>query len=498
MKITDLKNYTVLPGSQALPPKQNVTKKPGYFSRVASKYKEAGQDITEATKTAMEPGGIAPLKGARLGLRIAGAVAGSAFAPITEAPGIKQGLEFAGENIKKIPGVDTATQKMQEFSQKYPEAAKDFSNVFDIGALALAMKQPKIKPTNTLVKTGQKIESQANKVIAQDKQTFLEKLIRPEQTKAVKEAQVGRTTEVGKGVFKKSYIKPTGQESASIDAVSKIPNVSAKNTYQQNFNIIKEHNIKEAVKLESSIAKNDFVIPKKEIVSRLNEAKIKVSESPLITGDAVKTADKLLIKANQLIAENPGTGSGVLKARKAYDLWVESQKPKVFDAKVDSAFTIANREIRNTFNTILEEKAPNLGIKASLKNQSSLYRAMDNIKPKAAFEADSAIGRVFDRVGETLGIKNKVVQGAATVAGIGGLGAAATFAPFVAQLGGAYVVYRAGKWVLRAEARKAVGQILQKYGNVIPTTDKQLLNSLMSGSAINLKKKITEEDRQQP
>jgi hypothetical protein len=117
---------------------------------------------------------------------------------------------------------------------------------------------------------------------------------------------------------------------------------------------------------------------------------------------------------------------------------------------------------------------------------------MDNIKPKAAFEADSAIGRVFDRVGETLGIKNKVVQGAATVAGIGGLGAAATFAPFVAQLGGAYVVYRAGKWVLRAEARKAIGQVLQKYGNIIPATDKELLKGLVSGGSINIKNKVTE------
>jgi hypothetical protein len=31
---------------------QETTKTPGYFSRVASKYQQAGQDITEATKTA--------------------------------------------------------------------------------------------------------------------------------------------------------------------------------------------------------------------------------------------------------------------------------------------------------------------------------------------------------------------------------------------------------------------------------------------------------------
>lgn len=489
----------IKPKKAEIPQEITPIRKEGYFSRVYSKYKEAGQDIKEATKFAFDDDNktAAPLKGARLGIRTAGAVAGATFSPITEAPVIKQGLDIVARGIQKIPGVDIATQKIQEFSQKHPEASKDIQNLIDIGVLALASKAPKQSSPKVLAKTGQKIETQAGKVIAKDKQTFLEKLIRPEQTKAVREAQVGRTTEVGSGIFKKSKIAPTSQEATSIKAVSEIPNVSAKNTYQQNFNIIKDYNAKQAISLEKTIAQNNFAVPKKETLARLAKVKTTLKESPTITGDASKVADKLLAKANKLVLENSGDGKGILKARKAYDIWVESQKPRVFDATSDNAFTLANREVRNTLNGLLEEKAPSLGIKQSLQKQSALYRAMDNIKPKAAFEADTAIGRVFDRVGEALGIKNKVVQGAATVAGIGGLGAAATFAPFVAQLGGAYVVYRAGRWVLRAEARKAVGQILQKYGNVIPATDKELLRGLMAGSGINLKNKVIQEDGQQ-
>jgi hypothetical protein len=273
MKITDLKNYTVLPSSQTLPKtQQETTKAPGYFSRVASKYQQAGQDITQATKTAMEPGGIAPLKGARLGLRTAGAVAGSVFAPITELPGIKQTIDAFGTGVKKlsetkpIKAVGDIFSPIAELAIKHPEISQDIEDAINVAALAYAAKA---KPSGkTVSKIGQKIETQAQGVVDKNKQSFLEKLIRPEQTKAIREAQVGRTTEVGKGIFKKSYIKPTPQETASIDAVSKIPNVSAKNTYQQNFNIIRDQNVKEAIKLESLVEKNNFAIPKKEIISK--------------------------------------------------------------------------------------------------------------------------------------------------------------------------------------------------------------------------------------
>ena len=87
--------------------------------------------------------------------------------------------------------------------------------------------------------------------------------------------------------------------------------------------------------------------------------------------------DKLLNKMISLIEENKGSGSGVLKARKAYDAWVKSQKPKVFSAETENAFSIANREIRQTLNTILDEKAVSVSVKEELKSQSNLFNAPD-------------------------------------------------------------------------------------------------------------------------
>lgn len=456
-----------------------------YLGRVIEGYKTAAGDIKSGIKEAagqMQEGHI--LKGVKTAaLRTVGGVAEAAFDPITEVPIVKKGIEKVGEEVKKIPGVEEKIQQLSKIAQDHPEIAKDIKNAVDILALGAGktVEKPIIDATGkTLEKTGTVIEESGVAAANKQKDTFVRDLIRPEQTKAIKEAQVGRTTEKGKGIFKRSEVAPTKQELASEEAVKEIPNVSSNNTYQQNFNIIKDYNKGKAVELENIVKENDFIIPKKEIKARLQVAKDKLVQAPLITGDAEKTADKLIAKANQLIDANEGKGSGILKARKEYDAWVESQKPNAFDAKAENAFTIANREIRSSFNDLLDEKAPNLEIKKSLQKQSALYNAMENITPKAATEADTAVGRAFQNIAKTLGTKNKVVQIIAAAAGIGGLGAAATFAPGVAVAGGlGFLVYRGGKFLLKPELRIAFGKLLKTAGEKISSEDKAVINSFL-------------------
>jgi hypothetical protein len=485
---------------------------PGYLSRVGSQYKQARQDIMSGTQggteqylTGVEDRNLLQATGGllRSGLRTVGGVAKATFAPITEAPIIKQVLGGVGTGIQKlsetkpIQAVGDVFAPIAEVAIKHPEVAKDIQDAISVASLLYANKAKGGETVGKRVETvGKKIETQATGAIEKNKKKFLEDLVRPEQTKAIKEAQVSRTTEVGKGILKRSYIEPSKAEKASIEAIKSIKEVSPKNSYQQNFNIINKANTKEAIRLEKIIDKNDFLIPKKETLSVLNKTKSKLAESPLITGDAVKTADKLLAKATRLVQENGGSGGGLFKAKKAYDAWVKAQKPKAFDAKSENAFTIANREIRNAFGETIKAKAPphlKKIYESSLNKQSALYDALDSIRVKAATEADTAIGRIFDKVGQALGVKSRVVQGTATAVGIGGLGAASFFAPIIAKLGGVYAVFRAGKWVLRPEARKAIGEVLQKSGNLIPVKERELLRGMIAGQAIKISRKDTNE-----
>ncbi len=131
-------------------------------------------------------------------------------------------------------------------------------------------------------------------------------------------------------------------------------------------------------------------------------------------------------------------------------------------------------------NTVLDENATNLWKKDSLRKQSALYRAMDNIAPKAAQEANTPLLRALDSVGKVLGVKSHIVQGIAAAVGIGGLGAAATFAPPVAIFGGiGFVTYKAGKLVMSPEVRIAVGKLLQKAGHLISPADKAIFQNAL-------------------
>lgn len=468
---------------------------PNYLERVAQQWIKAGQDIisgiqsgasqiergTEKNKTGF--GGTLDILGGtiRSGLRTVGGVAGAAFAPITEAPGIKQGLEKVGEGIANIPGVDVLSQKLSELSQKYPEASKDIEDIINISILGGGKTIE--KPIGVgLEKAGVSLEKGGLEAVDVAKNKFALDLVKPVETKATKIAQVGRTTE-SKGLFAKDIVTPTKFEEAMANQVAKIPGIKEGNTFQKNYNIIRDFNVNQAKQLESDIAKYDFSIPKSETISRLEVAANELKNSPLIVGDAEKTANKLIEGAKKIINENNETGSGLLKARKDYDNWVLGQKPKAFDAKSENAFTLANDTVRKTLNDLLDEKAVNLGVKDSLRQQSLLYRTMNTVGQKAAEEANTTLGRTLQRVGKVLGTKNKIVQGLAAAAGIGGLGAAATFAPAVAVLGGAgLIAYQAGKFVLKPELRIAIGRMLQTSGKFLDAGDRAILQDIIKNS----------------
>lgn len=120
----------------------DVEKQKGYFQRLGSGLIETATGITEqGKKTFTTPKSIpeAIQKGVvevpRTALRVVGGVAKTAISPIIEAPGVKQSLEFIGEKIGQIPGVDYIIQNATQLSQKYPEISKDIQNILDITVL---------------------------------------------------------------------------------------------------------------------------------------------------------------------------------------------------------------------------------------------------------------------------------------------------------------------------------------------------------------------------
>lgn len=465
--------------------KELATEKPGYFQSVAEDYKRIAGGITSGIQKGaeqVEKGGALNVIGglARGSLRTVGGVAEAAFSPIVELPPVKKGLEAIGTGISKIPGVDVVTEKLTKLAKKHPEAAKDINNIINVAALGggRIVEKPVGK---ALSKAGGKIEKSGVKSAEVAKRNLVLDLVKPIEDKATRLSQVPRTTETGKGILKKSVIAPTRAEIRAADEVFKIPKISEKNTFQQNFNIVQEYNVGQAKQLVDDITKYDFIFPKRELKARLRVATQKLADNPAIVGDAEKTAKKLVERLNVMLDGTKAKGSALLKLRKDYDKLVESFKGgKIFDPKTESAFSISNREIRQTINTFLDEKAPNLGIKDSLRSQSNLYNAMETLIPKAALEANTAIGRTMQSIGAILGTKSRIVQAVAAAVGIGGLGAAATFAPAAAAiLGTGFVMYRGGRLILRPAVREALGKLLQKAGSQLNPADRSAIKGFL-------------------
>lgn len=461
--------------------------KPGFFNRVWNDYKQAGEDVMSGIEEgAAQMGQGQFLRGAKTAaLRTAGGVAGAAFAPIFEAPGVHQAVDAVGGVISTIPGVE----KVGEFAAAHPEIAKDVKNIVDIATLGggKAVEKPLVEGAeksvgSALYNTGKNIVEGADKAVEESQSKFLRDLVRPIREGKVLEEEAKRTIEkplvsIGKKEFG-SYkeVLPTPMEKAAQEVVSKIPGVSEKNTLQGNWNIMQDANIKKAIDLEKELAKpeNNFFISHNKVRSILEDAKNSIAENRTLTGNAPATAQKLVDDFMGFMAKEEQSGLGVLKARKKFDKFITAQKreSKVFNPEFESAFSVANKTIRDTAHDILEKGAPNAEVAKSLFEQRALYHAMDNVLPKAAREAESSLSRVWQKIGSAVGERNHAVQVLAAVTGLGGLGAAAVFAPALAAGGiGSFLAYKGGKILLSPQVKKAVGNALKEAGSRLNPSD---------------------------
>ncbi|OGT23538.1 MAG: hypothetical protein A2W47_04495 [Gammaproteobacteria bacterium RIFCSPHIGHO2_12_38_15] len=433
---------------------EDIKKRTAKVEQISDIYKEKGISLPEGALqvAGQAAGGV---------LDVAGRAISKITPDIIEKPIVK-GIS----SIVQTAPVQEIVKTYQEFQTKHPRAAADLEASIN---LLMVLGLPKAQKTGQAIvgKGSKTITAAGTKSLQIEKESFVRRLTRPIRTPTVQRAEVARTTEAGFGPLKKSIVAPTSKELAAQKAVLQVQGVDKLKTYQQNYNIIKTHNKNLAQTLETQLKANDFTYSKKELASLLKNTKKELTRSPLLVGDNAKLADKLITELTRRLNSAQPNGSSLLGVRKEFDIWVKKQKPHIFDPKSDNALSFVNRELRGTVNDFLEKKATNVAVKQSLQKQNALFTAMENIAPKAAQEADTAIGRAFQNMMLTVGIKNRLVQQVAAIVGIGGLGAAATFAPTFAVLGvGGYTIMRAGRLVLSPKLRIYVGRLLEEYGRV--------------------------------
>lgn len=428
------------------------------------------------------------IRGAASGLR----GAGDAISNVTP-DFVKFGASKVGEGVGALVNNSPITQNVKslyqlaepvasEYLSKRPEMADNLKDSALIASTFIGggSAAPQAKIGSELLSSG--IESAGKSLIAKgEKQagenafkTALKDTLEIETPKIASERAL-RSSDP-KGLLQKTEYIPTPRENQVAAQAAEI-GIDKKGTYQAKLNLVKKSIESEAEKLKGDLEKSGVIFNRGELKNHLDGIAKQLESEPLLVGDAGETARRFIEKSKAIYNSQPSTPAGLLQARKDFDSLVEDQLGKAaFGSDGQTAVKVAVKAIRQGMNDFTAAKAPNIGVKESLRKQSLLYDALDNLAPKAGDAAKTNVGRGFDKLLKADTTKNKLIKGASLLAGTTALGAAATFAPAAAGVIGLGAAgYGLKKAATSPVVKKAVGKTLEAAGKkreFIPKTGK--------------------------
>lgn len=431
--------------------------------------------------------------------------------PVKQA--IVNGWEWVKDGVigtKAMEAVKSGADAWAKFKAENPNAAKDIESAMNIGILFAPAKVKKNAEPSLIKTTAQHIEEAARKQIAGKKDEFIKDLILPKQTSKVRIEQIARTSEVGKGIFRRGVVNLSPEQQKIADVIKSIQAVSNKNSLTKNYINIDRTLTKEANRLERTLASRKIPLNKNQAIAAMDDVMLRASsENPLIVGDAALSVSRTGDYAKKLISESDGTAAGMLRARREFDKWVLSQSTqrKAF-GDLDSAFSIGVREIRNKMNELTDmavgkhiQRTGSVGlpkVREQLARQSQMFKALENIAPKAADEHSWAIGRAIQNAVKVLPVSTaeKIKREIGLLLGIGAFGASAYFAPYLAApIAVGITGYLGGRLVMSAGAKQALAKTLKLVDSAINTsTNPSMIRQLRADRAAILEAiKATEE-----
>lgn len=355
----------------------------------------------------------------------------------------------------------TVSSAYGDFSEAHPKTANTLGSVANLAQfipVAKAADVAKGATGSALESVGESVAQSGANSAAAAKSKFAQDLVMPKETPSV----VAGQDRVEKGLLRTQEVVPTPYEKSVAQTVSTLP-VSKSNSLLGNENIIKDSLGKEASGLIESLKANDVAIPSEVTASALQDTLEKLKKNPFITGDGESAANKVMIGAMEALQNNTQTASGVLQARKDFDRWAEAQKgEKIFGGGLDSPANRAVQEIRRTFNSIVNNAVPDVGVQQSLQRQSHMYSALDNIAAKRAAQPTNRIARAGQKVANAVSLKGAVVGTGAALGGgaLAGLGAL----PLAGAGLAGYGVY---KGLTSPALRQGTGAALRTLGKAI-------------------------------
>lgn len=347
-----------------------------------------------------------------------------------------------------------------------PQDAKTFESVVNVAILFSPYKTKiNAKPAPSFGRKQYMGTGLKNKATAQAGKTRANKIQDMLFPDKLDDDMIMRAKQVG--VNKRTYVQPNALEKEMIDNVSKIKGISYKRGDLHNLNVIKQENINIAKGLEKSLEKSakNISVPNGFVFKQIDDdiaGLLKNNVSITKDKEIMTFLDGYVNAAKRIISEHSQTPAGLLAARKAFDAQLRKEgKNLAFNAGRESAQKTAINTLRRTINKSIHDSVPDKGVRASLAQQSSLWRATDMLKPKAIAAADHTMGRVWQNVSRVLDLKMGANRAFAVIGGISAVSASYAVMPWVA--GGLAMVsvgVLAKQGVNSAATKMALGKIL--------------------------------------
>ena len=362
-------------------------------------------------------GKINPLSGL---LQTVGASAG-AVGDVTNSalkliPGVSQAEDLLGVGVGKLVNTDIGKSVIgagQSFAQAHPELAGDIGA---IGNIATAI--PILKGIG-LAKNA--IGGAVGKVLGKD---VLASVIG--DTAPIVGAK-GAAQGAARGGLMQTLISGRVKQVASAEArqiaeavVEAVPNFAKLGTFTAKLNATAEaaYEMAEVLKKQVIQSGKNILYPFKELRASLMglEKPIMVARDSTLNG----AYDDVINAALKIAQEKGGTISSLFDARKAFDEMIRMQFPNLYTSNSMRPMTAAIKNIRRAMNQFIEKKLPKgSGFSESLRRQSRLFEAVDNMASKAARETGTTR---MSRFTKRHPLMTGLVKGAAKSAAIGATG----------------------------------------------------------------------------
>tara|TARA_R110001632_G_scaffold113557_2_gene224636 strand:+ start:1705 stop:3459 length:1755 start_codon:yes stop_codon:yes gene_type:complete len=382
--------------------------------------------------------------------------------------------ELGGEAIKAFEG---GAEGYKAWKKKNPFMARDVEAV--INTAVLFTPTPKANPvSNSLGAGGRVVTESGESGVRRSRERFINELIEPEQTPSVMEANLAQT-EVS-GLMQTSTVRQTADEAATSKLLQGVKDVGYSKTLKANWLNIRKDIRTRADKLIDDLETFETNrVRSTGAATRLEQADVTarlrtdmselIATNPLIRGQKPleDTAEALLEKTLELLKDKPLTPANLIRARQDLDKYILDNKGTVFSAVDENALSVPFKTLRRTLNNLVDETVPSAKVKDSLKEQTLMYGALDNLAPKAAKESSNILGRAGQNVAKVLPYDaQRSLWLLATAAGTG-----VSFPALIPYMAGG-VVLKGASNTLRGSG--AYGQTKRGVGAALKAIDKAI------------------------